>query len=118
MKSNPVRLLIVMIFFLMISPAFSHPPVDIVISFDPDTKLLNLTILHPTPDVKKHIIDKIEIMLNEDWINKLEFKTQTDQEKHVAVAFLPGLKPGDEITVIAHCNVFGKKKVSYKLPNL
>lgn len=116
MKKVKYTYLIFCLYISLIMPLPAHPPAQVNVKFDPETKLLTVESVHPTPDVIKHNISEIEIKLNGNDFMKQEFMAQSDSQVHRAVFFLYNIKQGDEITVISHCNVFGKKKVAFKIP--
>ena len=104
------------VFAGFIFPLLAHPPSQINIQYDPVTQLMSLDIIHPTQDAENHHIKLVEITLNGKWIIKQEFSVQTESLKHQTAALLVLAKPGDKIDITAVCNVFGKKEVSYIIP--
>ena len=102
---------------LLVWSLAAHPPSSIALEFQPETGLLIIDIQHPTPDVQKHYINKVEILLNDRLVVSQEFFYQTDPEQQKAACIVHGAKPGDEILVIGYCNVFGKKKAAVTVPD-
>jgi len=94
----------------------AHPPTEVKLIYNPETQILTVDILHPTPDIQKHIINEVLVFLNGEEIVRQSFTKQMNKEHHKMACLVNHAKPGDEIVVIAHCNVFGKKKVTYTIP--
>jgi len=94
---------------------FAHPPSRITLNFDPATHILKVTMDHEVKDTAKHFINRVEIVWNELEAVRQDFAVQLDSGKQEALYLLPGAKPGDKITVTAHCNVYGKKKEAFQL---
>ena len=115
MKFSP-WLLGITILMGALQPALSHPPGEVKLSFNAESHLLKVEALHPTKDVLKHIISKVEIKLNEKDLIEQIFLSQMNTEFQEVTFFIIDAKPGDEITVIAHCNVYGKKKGKIQIP--
>lgn len=114
-ERGKIPFLVLMIFFIA-SACMAHPPAEVKLEYHAETQILSMNILHPTPDIQKHFIEEIIVMLNGKELVKQLFNTQMQAEGHKAICMVYGAKPGDEIVVIAKCNVFGKKKVSYIIP--
>ena len=91
--------------------AFAHPASKVDVSYNLNDQILVVVAEHNTKDVTKHWIDQIIVQLNGKEIIQQVFVMQMDREKQKATYLIPGAKEGDEIVVIARCNVHGKKKV-------
>jgi len=97
---------------ICLQAGMAHPPADVQLDFNKDSKVLTVTSIHPVKDTAEHIVNKIEVKVNGETMVEQHFLSQQDGEKQVVPFLLQDLKPGDKVDVTAHCNVFGKKKVS------
>lgn len=98
------------LFFLSLSMAFAHPPSDIVIKFDPSTKMLSTVIKHPVSNPQTHYIYKVDIGLNGREIQSIPFNSQKTSSEQIVEVQLEGIKPGDVLSVEGYCNLSGKLK--------
>lgn len=107
------------IFFALICifsfSAYAHPPKDIKISFDPKTKMLTAVIVHDTLYPTYHYVKTVEVDIN----NKKAIEhTLTEEETKLTetvIYKLPDVKPGDTVSVDAHCSLFGHLKKEIKI---
>ncbi|HOW87896.1 MAG TPA: hypothetical protein P5561_05375 [Candidatus Omnitrophota bacterium] len=88
--------------------AFGHPPTDIKIEFDNNTKILKAVIYHPVSNRMTHYINKVDIGLNGQEIKTLTFTEQFQQRTQPVEVTIPEAKAGDTISVEAYCNLSGK----------
>ena len=88
--------------------AFAHPPSDIKISFDPETKLLSAIIEHRVSSPQSHYIKKIDIKLNGKEIQTLVFKKQDSNADQTFAVPVPEAQKGDTLSVEGYCNLSGK----------
>ena len=98
------------------SPVLAHPSKSMVLDFSLQEHTLRVRIAHEVKKPLKHYIDKIVVELNGKEIIEQKFKSQISKEGQEAVYMIIDAKPGDKITVIAYCNVSGKKKQTVKIP--
>jgi desulfoferrodoxin (superoxide reductase-like protein) len=92
--------------------AFGHAPKSIEAGFDTEAHLLNVVVSHDTKDAAKHFVDKIEIKLNGKKIVEQQFASQQDKAAQEAVYRVIDAAVGDEIEIVAGCNISGKKKAT------
>ncbi len=86
--------------------ASAHPPQDMILDYDINTNVLDVTITHNTPSPGLHHINKIEVYKN-DIINiSEEYDTQSSTDTFTE-SFTLIADIGDEIKVIAYCNIQG-----------
>jgi len=91
--------------------AFAHPPSSIVLSFDYDTQILNITVPHGVSNPQgDHYIDFLTVSLNGKEIITQQFFSQAEGREQVALYKIVDAKKGDTIQVYARCNKFGDKK--------
>ncbi len=98
------------ILLLMVSITYAHPPSDIQIAFDPQTKMLNAVMMHNTSNPLKHYIKKVDIALNGEDITELTFSKQENNQIQSVSYFIPDAKEGDVISVEGYCSISGKIK--------
>jgi hypothetical protein len=114
MKSRIIMLLVIFIVTLQ-TAGFAHAPKKILVDYNLDDSVVKITILHPTPRQIKHRIGRLIIELNDQEVVVQKFLKQKWPESQEAVFVIPSLKTGDKLTVVAHCSVFGKKKVNVEI---
>lgn len=101
-------LLILLIFLLTCSyEVNAHPPEDMVIDYDYDTRFLNITITHKTDDVTDHYIEKIKIKVNSEVIIEKKYSEQPTNDTFTYNDIVEAVD-GDEIKVVAECIISGE----------
>ena len=105
-----------MIFLLVMGlfplSGFAHAPNKIIVHYDLEKKEVKVTMVHPTPDVVKHTVDKLLIYLNDKEIIVQHYSKQKLAKQQEAHFIIPSLKKNDTLTLIASCNKYGKKKAT------
>jgi len=99
----------------LIAPAWAHPPKHNDIGWDAATSTLTVRVLHPVKNGKSHFVIKIKIFVNGKEVAIKEFSEQQNgQYQQMTIAFdkLQAPRKGDEVTVVSHCNIAGKKKAT------
>jgi len=92
--------------------ALAHPPSQIAASFDPETSLLTIRILHSVPDPRgDHYIDEVRVFLNGKEVIRQYFFSQLSAQEQQAQYLIVDAKKGDVLEVFAHCSKFGDRKV-------
>ena len=109
-----LRMVIIVTLFIGLLPlsGIAHAPNKIIVHYDLEKQEVRVTMVHPTPNVVKHTIDKLLIFLNEEELIVQKFKKQKLPKQQEALFTIPGLKINDTVTLIAYCNKYGKKKVT------
>ncbi len=104
------------IFACSIGVAYGHPPQDIIITFDPMTKVLSAVIVHKTSNPSSHCIKKVDIKLNGKEILSETFTKQDNNLSQTVRHPLPDAKAGDTLSVEAYCSISGKleKKINVR----
>ncbi len=105
-----VAFLISLIFLLAVSTAYAHPPSDIRITFDPNTKMLIAVIMHNTNNPLRHYIKKVEVSLNDKKIIGDNFSKQDNKISQTVIYSVLDAKDGDMIYVEGYCSISGKLK--------
>ncbi len=88
--------------------AFGHPPTDIKIEFDNNTKILKAVIDHPVSNSLPHYVKKVDIGLHGKEIQKRTFTDQFQQRTQPIEVTIPEAKAGDTVSVEGYCNLSGK----------
>lgn len=103
-------------FILFSGVAFAHPPSTINATFDQDTKILTVQVLHNVPNpTGDHYIQEIKVKLNGKDMILQYFLTQASSGVQNAQYLLIDAKSGDTIEVYALCNKFGDKTITLKI---
>ena len=93
--------------------AFSHPASKVILSVEGN--ILQVTVQHNVGNPQTHYINEITVTLNGKKIITQLFSLQTDNTQKVSYT-IPSLKPGDTITVLAHCNKGGNREGTITVP--
>jgi len=100
---------------LVASVAFAHPPSDIIITYDPATKVVKAVIMHDVSNPAQHYIKKVDVGLNDKEIIS-HFISRQDTPAEQTVSYLiPDAKTGDVISVEAYCSISGKLEKEIKV---
>ena len=105
-----ITVLLVLLLAAALTYAYAHTPSDMKLTFDPDTKVLKLVIMHDVPDPTLHYIGRVNVDLNgKEVIN--DKLTRQDNDKSETLSYpIPNAKPGDIITVYVRCSIIGRLK--------
>ncbi len=101
-------------FFLLLFIAVAlvaHPPKAIELNYNAETAALTVTVQHKVSDPGKHFIQRIEVYSGKELLAEKIFERQ-ESEASQGELFLFIDKPlerGTAVTVVAHCNLSGKK---------
>jgi len=95
--------------FIISFKGLAHPPSNIELQFDNETKILQINVTHPVTDVKKHFINKIEVYLDDELMIIQNFKKQKDNKSQEATYLLFDAVVGSKIKVRAICSISGSK---------
>jgi len=98
------------------SLAYAHPPSDIKLTYAPKTKILTAIIMHNVKDVKKHLINKVDVSINGREVISHAISQQDNLMTQTVSYLLPDAKPGDALSVEAYCNLSGKLLKEIKTP--
>ena len=105
------RVLIAFVLFAMIptGSALGHPPGEIELEFDLTEGELEIAAFHLVRDSSQHFVDRIVVKLKGDEIIEQIFSSQNDNRVQIVEYTIIDAKPGDQIEVIAGCNISGRK---------
>jgi len=99
-----------LVFIFVTSLAYAHPPQDIKISYDLETKILKAVIVHNTSNPKSHYIKKVDVGLNDKEIIEQAISKQDNNDAQTVSYLIPDVKKGDRISVEGYCSISGKLK--------
>ncbi|MFA6357900.1 MAG: hypothetical protein WCY09_04450 [Candidatus Omnitrophota bacterium] len=104
------------IFMSVVSAAYAHPPSDIKIDFDPNTKILKAIIMHNTNNPLTHYIKKVDVGLNGKEIIEQVISREDNFENQTVSYLIPDVKDGDILSVEGYCSISGKllKEITVK----
>lgn len=103
-----VFFLIVFVFILALATTYAHPPSDIMITFDANTKILKAVIMHNTSNPASHYIKKVDLGLNGKKIIEHTISKQDNNESQTVSYLISDLKDGDLLSVEGYCSISGK----------
>lgn len=111
------RTVVFLILFLTLAVlnAYAHPPSDIKITFNPETKMLKAVILHDVRDPQKHFIKKVDVGLNGKEIINQVISRQDNNEGQTVSYLVPDAKAGDALSVEGYCSISGKLEKELKV---
>jgi len=105
MKASVTALLI-----LVTVPLFAHPPKNVTLEYDYDTKILSVVVQHSVNNISKHHINKVVVEVNGKKQIEQTFTRQMDAEQHEVLYKIIDVDEGDKLTVTGYCNISGKKR--------
>lgn len=106
---------IVLFFFTLLTAAFAHPPSDIIITYDPSTKILKAVIMHGVGNVLSHYIKKVDVSLNGKEIISHTLSRQDNNASQTVSYLIPDTQEGDTLAVEGYCSISGKLEKEIKL---
>ena len=109
------KLFLCLMMMLFTGTAFAHPPVHIEISFNRETKILAAKISHPVENTSTHYVERVEVELNGKEILSHKISRQDTENEQVMLYLLPDVKTGDEVSVEAHCSMYGAREEKIKI---
>ncbi|MDD5432561.1 MAG: hypothetical protein PHO70_06225 [Candidatus Omnitrophica bacterium] len=112
---NRVILGVLFILVFGFSLAFAHPPSDIIITFDPATKILKAVIMHDVLDPKNHFIKKVDVGKNGKEILSQQLSRQDNTDSQTVSYLIPDANISDVLSVEAYCSISGKLEKEIKV---
>ncbi len=95
-------------FFILSAQAFAHPPSDIKITFDPQTKILSAVVHHGVSNPASHYIKKVDVSLNGKEVIQQLISRQDNFNTQTVSYLIPDFREGDVISVEGYCSISGK----------
>ena len=93
---------------IFLSTAFAHPPSDIIITYNPQTKILQAVIMHNVGNPESHYIKTVDVSLNGKEIINHTLSRQDNTVSQTVSYLIPDAKESDKLAVEAHCSISGK----------
>jgi desulfoferrodoxin (superoxide reductase-like protein) len=109
MKPLKIIILITGTLVLFSPQLFSHSPEKIELTFNQETKILDIDVQHEVRNIEKHYVDKIEVFLNDELRIVQNFKKQESKKSQKTTFFLFDVEVGDKVKVKANCSIHGDK---------
>ncbi len=110
-----MKVFFIAVMMLMAVPLTGHPPKNIELDYDAETGMLSVEIAHSVNDPVKHFINKVVVELDGKRHVEQYFKKQADGENQRAIYKIIDAEEGSTLTVIAYCNVSGRRKVDLEI---
>ena len=107
--------LVTLVFLAAATSAYAHPPSDIKITFDPQTKILQAVIMHNVSDPLNHYIKQVDVGLNGKEIIIHTISRQDNNESQTVSYLIPDAKAGDVLSVEGYCSISGKLEKEIKV---
>ena len=101
-----------LLLFLMGSIAMAHPPSEVVAEFDLERNVLSVEVTHTVGGDPIHFIEKLTVSHNSKEIIVQQISKQLG-DSQTFLYFIPEVEEGDEIEIIAVCNIFGDKSFKF-----
>ena len=110
------KLIFFFFFFSFLSSfSYAHPPADIIVTYDSQSKILKAEIVHNVSNPKTHYITKVDISLNGKEIIEHKISYQDNNIKQIVSYLIPDAKKNDILEVEAYCNISGKLSKKIKV---
>lgn len=104
----------VFILMMLAGTAFSHPPTEMLLSYDKETKTLHVDIKHISDSLREHHIRRLIVYRNDEEAQDMNFNTQKPPGMDADVVV--EAQPGDVLRVKAVCSEAGNKEQSLTVP--
>ena len=107
------KIIIILALLVIAGIAFAHPPKDVVLSYDPATKMMTAIVTHDitaskVSDATKHFVKELSVKINGKDVSVVNYKYQQFGEGE-SIVFKLDLKAGDKVSVTAKCSLAGEK---------
>ncbi|MFA7574620.1 MAG: hypothetical protein WCY14_03900 [Arcobacteraceae bacterium] len=103
--------IVFLLFFLTGAIAMAHPPSEIVAEFNLESNILSVEVTHIVGGDPVHFIENITVHHEGKEIIVQKISKQLEDSR-TFLYFIPEAAEGDELEILAVCNIFGEK--SYK----
>ena len=116
--TNFFSLLLIATFTLLFFPAIilSHPASDILITFNNETKTLDIEAVHSVKDAMKHFINQIKISVDGKVMIQQSLNSQSTIQSQKVSYKLIDAKAESKIEVETNCNKGGKLVKTWTKP--
>lgn len=103
--------------FSIYSIAYAHPPQDIKITYDANTKMLHAVILHNVSNPNNHFIKKVDVAINGHEIIEHKISRQDNNSNQTVSYLIPDVNLQDKVSVEAYCSISGKLEKEIEIKN-
>jgi desulfoferrodoxin (superoxide reductase-like protein) len=103
-----------LVIFLISSTAMAHPPSEVAAEFDMESNILSVKVVHPVGGDPIHFIESLTVSHNGKEIIVQQISKQL-ADSQTFVYFIPEVEEGDEIAIVAVCNIFGDKSFKFTI---
>jgi len=112
---KPAIFMLTFLFLILCSLAYAHPPSDIIITYDPSTKILKAVIMHNVNNPESHSIKKVDVGLNGKEIIEHVISRQDNNTSQTVAYLIPDARPQDTLSVEAYCSISGTLQKEIKV---
>jgi len=98
-----------MLVTLLIFPSAveAHPPENMVLEYDFDSRTLNVTITHPVGDPSSHFVEKVKVEREDVQLLEEKYSSQPEEDTFT-YSYIVDTADEDTLEVVAECNVNGE----------
>lgn len=100
---------------VLVTGASAHAPQKVELGFNIEDMELEVEVSHQVTNVGKHFVNTVTVELNGKKIIEQKISEQEDLKSQTLEYRITDAKVGDTITVVAGCNISGKKKASLEI---
>lgn len=115
-KNIVLCVVIVLLTVMSSSVAFAHPPKDIKLVWNGNTKTLDVTSTHTVSDNAKHYVLTLTVFKNNKQILLKQYDQQIDMSKFSDSILLQEVEAGSIIRVNLICNIMGTAEAEITIP--
>ncbi len=101
------NVLLLVLMTVLAAPVVSHPPSDMLLEYDLDSSILNVTITHGVSDPEDHYIEKVRVEIDDAHIFTEDYDNQSTTGTFT-LSYTLNASVGDNISVEAECNKYGE----------
>jgi len=106
-----ILLTVLFLFLLITTTAIAHPPAEVTAQFDLEKNILAVEVAHNVGGgSNSHYIGEITIRLNGKEVI-VQKTTRQISNTQTFLYFIPAVEAGDEIGILAVCNVGGQGNI-------
>ncbi len=100
---------------LFATPVMAHSPTNMVLSVDPGSGNLLVTITHPVDNPTTHYVKGVQVLVNGGVVSDSQYNSQPTKDTFT-YTYDVSARPGDSIRVIATCVLGGLADKTYEIP--
>ncbi|MBN2545363.1 MAG: hypothetical protein JXB50_06180 [Spirochaetes bacterium] len=107
------KIAIILLLMIFSGLIFAHAPSEITLSYNKNTNMLSINVVHPiastkAPNPMKHFIKDISVSVNGKTVIVETIAFQQSEKGEIST-FLLKVKSGDKVSVKAVCSISGLK---------